>query len=492
MSQNELIPVVSYERISADGARDAHGVADQFKINQRTAKTHGFKIVHRFTDNDKSAAKASVVRDDFEAMLKVLRAGHLPDGTPVRGAVVVADDRLARRPGDYERFVDAFTLRDGNLFADAKGMKDLYSEDVESMGLFGVVISKMEVRKMQRRMRNNHRSRAERGVPVGGTRPFGWQADRISLDPVEAPLLREAAGAFLRGRSLHTLCIEWQTQGVKTSLGNDWTMRSLKIALWNPRICGWRRLNGEIVRDEAGDPILGQWEPIITPEQWLAIDAVFTERKGMSVGNKGQILGPLPSDYREPKFLLTGFLRCGKTKSSGEVCNATLRANRHKGTAHHLYTCPASSAGGCGGIGRRGDLVDEYITEAVLATLEKRQAVAKTVEPWQGAAKLERMINKRSKLVTAWQADTLSDDAFFAATKTIEAQIKELNAEKARHALTAQRVLATTADVRERWKSSDMMQKRAVISEALHAVIVYPSGPGRRPFNPDLLVPVWR
>ncbi|WP_328853950.1 recombinase family protein [Microbispora hainanensis] len=91
--------------------------------------------MHEFTDNDKSAAKADVVRDDFEAMLKALRAGKLDDGTSVRGVVVVADDRLTRRPGDYERFVEAFTYNDGFVFADAKQTKNLYSEDVESMGL---------------------------------------------------------------------------------------------------------------------------------------------------------------------------------------------------------------------------------------------------------------------------------------------------------------------------------------------------------------------
>jgi hypothetical protein len=48
---------------------------------------------------------------------------------------------------------------------------------------------------------------------------------------------------------------------------------------------------------------------------------------------------------------------------------------------------------------------------------------------------------------------------------------------------------------RERWNSGqlDLAQKRALTREALHAVIVLPvGGGGRRPFNPDLLVPKWR
>jgi len=265
----DSIPVVSYARISADTKRDEHGVRDQHKVNRETAARHGWTVVHEFTDNDKSAAKADVVRDDFEAMLKALRAGKLDDGTSVRGVVVVADDRLTRRPGDYERFVEAFTYNDGFVFADAKQTKNLYSEDVESMGLFGAVISKMEVRKMQRRVRRAHRRRAEEGIPVGGHRPFGWQADRVSLNPVEAPLLQQAARDFIAGRSLRSIVNEWSSKGVRTPRGGEWQTRVLKGTLSNPRLCGWRKLGDELVRDDNGDPVVGKWEAILTPDEWV-------------------------------------------------------------------------------------------------------------------------------------------------------------------------------------------------------------------------------
>ena len=49
---------------------------------------------------------------------------------------------------------------DGRVFADARDTKDLYSENVESMGLTGAVISRMEVKKMRRRVTQWHRKRA--------------------------------------------------------------------------------------------------------------------------------------------------------------------------------------------------------------------------------------------------------------------------------------------------------------------------------------------
>ena len=496
------IPVVSYARISADTRRDEHGVQDQHSLNRRSADRHGWTVVHEFTDNDKSAAKAGVVRDDFEEMLRAIRSGGLSDGTPVRGVVVAADDRLARRPGDYERFVEAITYQDGRVYADARGPKDLYSEDVESMGLFGAVISKMEVRKMQRRMRNSHRARANQGTPPGGNRPFGWLPDRLSLEPDEAPLLRRAAKEFIAGRSLNSIVNEWRRIGVVTTLGNPWKVHSLKVTLSNPRLCGWRAINGELVRGTDGNPVAGQWEAVITPEQWLAVKAIFDARRGRQQYPDGTLSDVLPPEYHEPHHLLTGILRCGRIEPDGSLCNTPLRVTGHPNVKSHLYCCPAKAAGGCNGLARRGDLIDQYISEAVLAKLEERTMTSQDAEPWPGEADLARQREKLASLRSRWEADEISDELFFGAVKPLEDRIRQLRADQAKHALVAERVsqAATTdiSELRARWYQDEaegglpLSQKRAYLREALHAVIVHPAGRGRKPFNPDLLEPIWR
>ncbi|MGW0058959.1 recombinase family protein [Streptosporangium sandarakinum] len=498
------IPVVSYARISADIRRDEHGVQDQHKLNRETAERHGWTVVHEYTDNDKSAAKADVVRDGFENMLKVLRAGELPDGTAVRGVVIVAEDRLARRPGDYERFVEAITYQDGRVFADARGVKDLYSEDTESMGLFGAVISKMEVRKMQRRMRRSHRTRAEQGLPVGGTRPFGWLPDRLTLDPAEAPLVRQAVLDLIAGRSLHSIATQWRRDGVKTSLGNDWTPRSLKVTVTNPRICGWRQINnGELVRDASGNPVVGQWEPIVSPEQWMAVKNLFDARKGHYVYRDGRVGHILSQDFRDPKYLLTGFLRCGRPKPDGTPCNTSLRVTHSKDCVQHIYICPGKTAGGCGGVGRRGDMVDLYISEAVLAKLEEVQ-LASTAESaeWTGEKEYEDAKSRLEELRTQWAAGNISNELFFSTAPDLEKRIARLRTEAQNFTASLQRRRSRSdtdvAEIRRRWYLAEedgglpLSVKRSYIREALHAVIIYPSGGGRRPFNPDLLEPIWR
>ncbi|MFI7045652.1 recombinase family protein [Streptosporangium sandarakinum] len=503
-----LIPVVSYARISADIRGDEHGVQDQHKVNRRTAERHGWTVVEEFTDNDKSAARADIVRDAFETMLKVVKAGKLPNGRPVQGVVIVAEDRLARRAGDYERFVEAITYRDGRVFADAKQAKNLYSEDVESMGLFGAVISKMEVRKMQRRMRRSHQARAEQGKPVGGPRPFGWMPDRVTLDPVEAPLLRKAALEFTAGRSLDSIVREWQRAGVLTSRGNPWIRMSLRSALLSARLCGWRELGGELVRNADGTPVIGQWEAILTPDEWQAVKTVMDNRKGGQANGDGSTYGLLPVDRREHRYLLSGILRCGKPKEGGGICNTPLRCRPARRGSSHYYLCPGRSEGGCGGIGRRGDLVDEFVSEALLASMEEKElARQKSRKPqaWEKAARLKEVEERLNELDARWMATDetkISNERFFKLSVPLERERDQLRAEQRRHSTAVQRQEALEVidikEFRRKWYTPEeegghpLSVKRTHLREAFHAVIVHPAVRGRRDFDPDLLEPIWK
>lgn len=499
-TESDRIPVVDYARASADRAGDEHTVRDQQTVNARTAERLGCRIVARFTDNDKSAAKDTVVRDDFERMLKVLREGRLPDGTPVMGCIVVADDRLVRRAGDYERFVDAITYEEGRIYADARGLKDLYSEDVESMGLMGAVISRMEVKKMRRRQRRWQRSRAEQGLPSPGPRPFGWQNDRLRLDPVEAELLRVAVEAFIAGRSINSIVADWQRKGIKTTRGNEWQSSVLTNVFKRPRLCGWRTIKGELVTDDAGEPIVGEWEAIITPAQWQAVQAIFEGRRGQVIGPDGQAVPGVFRDQREHYYLLTGTLRCGRILADGSMCNTKLRASKYPKINGYRYMCRPKTVGGCGGLARNGMKIDEFISEAVLAQLEKRQAIARTdLGPWTRQSELDEKTEQLLQLRARFAKRTISNSLFFEEVERLEPEIGQLRADRARYELATQRASADMTDIRRRWYSEtdddrlDVSQKRAYVREALHAVIVHPQGRGHgKVFNPDLLEPIWR
>ncbi|WP_433246232.1 recombinase family protein [Streptosporangium sp. CA-135522] len=506
LAPDSPIPVVSYARISADLKKDEHGVRDQHRMNHETAKRQGWTVVHEFTDNDKSASKVNVVRDDFEAMVSALRAGQLADGTPVRGVVVVADDRLARRPGDYERFVEAFTLHEGFVFADYRQVKNLYSEDVESMGLYSVVGARIEARKIARRMRDSHRNRASEGRPVGGHRPFGWQADRRTLAPVESRIIQEAAREFIGGRSLNSIVGQWRKSGVRTPRGNEWSVQTLRVMFTSPRLCGWRLFHGEIMRDADGEPIVGEWTPILTQQEWHAVQAIINSRRGRRVGVDGVPLGPLPlpGDAREVHYLLTGFLRCGRPTEDGGICGKSLRVTTPKNSATHRYACQAKGSGGCGGISRRGDLVDFFISELVLNRMAKKAAFNAPQESmeWAGRDELKDAMEQLAMLREQWHARNISNQSYFHDLPILEKKINGLRSEKAKHDAAVKRQEVAAAidvdDIRRRWYLPEeegglpLSQKRAHIRADLITVIIHSAGPGRRAFDPNLLEPVWR
>jgi hypothetical protein len=198
---------------------------------------------------------------------------------------------------------------------------------------------------------------------------------------------------------------------------------------------------------------------------------------------------------------LTGVLRCGKPKPEGSICNVLMRTNTYYRSNTHVYTCPGKTQGGCGGVARNGPRTDEYVTEAVLAKLDERQAVAPESVTWLGAPELERAQQKLGLLTRQWQEDRISDGLYFANVEKLEGRIRELTNERNRHAALAQRAIADVADVRRRWFTPvedgglDLSEKRAYVREALHAVIISPAGKGvgsHGKFNPDLLQLVWR
>lgn len=317
------------------------------------------------------------------------------------------------------------------------------------------------------------------------------------MHPVEGPLLAKAAHDHLAGRSLNAIVREWQAKDIRTTTGRPWTTKSLKVALRNPRMCGWRRVNGEIVRDPTGQPYIGKWDSLVEPETWLAVDALFEARAGKQVAPAG-ILGDLPLDFGAHRHLLTGTIICGKSRDDGTMCGAKLRINYQKHCKGHSYSCLPKSNGGCAGVAIQGPLTDKYITEAVLAKLEERAALEYRDQPWPGEAELSNAEDMFAALRHQWHNGLISNEMYFTDARILEERINSLRKEKGKHLASAHRIVTNVADVRARWFSDDpehgldLSQKRRYIQSVLHAIIVRPAkrrGPG---FDPDRLELVWK
>ena len=82
---------------------------------------------------------------------------------------------------------------------------------------------------------------------------------------------------MLAGAALNAVVADWNQRGITTPRGNPWRKSSVKDVLRNPRVAGIRsralrtvdpvtqRVSRfvENVLDANGEPVRGQWEPIL-------------------------------------------------------------------------------------------------------------------------------------------------------------------------------------------------------------------------------------
>jgi site-specific DNA recombinase len=332
-----------YLRQSKDVLDDRLAVSRQREDCLRECERRGWAPVE-YCDNDTSASrkrgKKLKMRPDFERLLTDMAAGKLH-------AVVVGDpDRLVREPVEGERFIE-IADEQKIVLASPNGDYDLSSDSGRLLFRIKVVVAKGEMeRKSARQIRANvqHRSAGRWGGVHKGTRagqrPFGYTKEGQPHEP-EASLLKKAATEVLGGRSLRSVAIEWNKNGVTTTRGSTWTNLQLRRVLSNPLYAALMVYEGKVVGK-------GTWEPLLDEGIHLGLAAFLSDpaRK--------------PRNAFETKHQGSGVYRCG-------ICGGKMYAgypHRGKYQSHMTYLCRPSSH-----VARRGEPLDEFVSFTVVERL---------------------------------------------------------------------------------------------------------------------------
>ena len=168
-----------------------------------------------------------VIRPDYAELLTDLRSGHLD------GAIVWDLDRLTRDLRDLEDAIEVVELYGRPIVGPGV---DLTTEYGKANARAQAVAANKASADTSRRVRRSHKQRAQHGVPVGGSRPFGWKDDKRTLDLAEAAILREGARKILAGVPVVDLVHEWNAAGIRGTRGKKWTKTSvLKVGLLRRR-----------------------------------------------------------------------------------------------------------------------------------------------------------------------------------------------------------------------------------------------------------------
>lgn len=321
-----------YTRISQDDGSQS-STARQERLCRAWVAKRGWVTASVYEDVDRSAYASAVVRDGYEALLMEIAARR------VDVVVCWRLDRLARSPGEFERFWSACQSAGVQVAS--------VTEPVDSSTPTGVALIRMlvtfaglESDAKSSRLRAKNRELAERGAPPSGTTPYGLATGCTEIVEHEATLIREAVARVLDGEGCSLIARDWAARGVLNRQDRPWSPTGLRYVLEGRAICGDRVYKGELVAE-------GCWPAIIDP--------IVGAQLRLRLVSTSSRLNTQRSDH-----LLRGLLRCG-------LCAEKLSARLFRKTSY--FQC-----GYCRHLSIARDPTEEWVTESVLARIESRRS----------------------------------------------------------------------------------------------------------------------
>lgn len=502
----DAIPLGIYVRISDDD-KDAQGNFTREGVKQQETDCRQLSdalsaslgasviIVRVYDDNNITAADERVERPDFEQMLKDLEAGV------IKGFLFYHSDRVARLAYDAARVTRIFRMNPRYIGRSVTGGVDLSQDHGRTMFEMQAVMGGAEVSATRRRVTRKNRTQAEEGRNHGGKRPFGWEADRKTLrEPQppwrygEAELIAQGIRDVPKGKTIGTIRAEWIAAGVKPTAEGKGPLRDHTVLtrLINPRVCGYRSYLSLADRREIKNlwlpdhvlyvddkPVIGDWQPIVSPEEWRACVATLEQRRTKRRDHEYSRL--------HAKYLLSGIARCGE-------CGTRLYGKFQKGDSNYRYIC-LKREGGCGGVKRVGppldDLVESLFLEATRVALGAVENAE--IDDTVYDARITELREEIKDVMARRKPDhprRISTSTAMDLVADLEQEIADLT-HKAR-ALTAEKVKrqANDPDLLKEWESYTTDMKRERLRRDIRAVVVNKTRRGAR-FDPDLIEVFW-
>ncbi len=443
-------------------------MARQIEDCERLAERKGWQIVEQYVDDDVSAWSGRK-RPQYARSLDDLELGA------INGLLVYHLDRLHRQPSELEAFIDLCgRLRLTNV-ASVSGDIDLTTADGQFQARILGAVAKKESDDKSRRIRRKHEELAASGkVSGGGSRPYGYEADKMTLRPAEAAIVSECAKRLLAGEPVRSITRNLNERGVPTSTGGQWSPQSLRRMLQSARISGQREHHGEIVAT-------AEWPAIVSVEDGAAIRALLANPERRT--NKAA-----------RRYLLGGLLACSH-------CGERLVARPRSGGQRRYACAKGVGFAGCGRTYITAEDVERFVTEAILHRLDsaelqraverKQKAQPDAQRWWQEAEAAQAQLDE---LAEVYGQRGISMQEWMAARKPIEHRLtaarKQLAKVSRSNVLDA--YIGNGDGLRAEWDALDLSQQHAIVAAVVDSVVVGPARRGYNRFDESRLTPVWR
>lgn len=433
------------------------------------ADRHGLTVAQVYSDNDLSAYSGKP-RPAYRRMLDDIAAAR------VDAVLAWHTDRLHRSPTELEEYISACEPRGVPTFTVKAGPLDLSTPSGRMVARQLGAVARYEVEHQVERQQRAKQQAAADGRWGGGRRPYGYEADGVTLRPDEARVVARATDAILAGGSLRAQAAELNGRGLVTSTGRPWTATELRKVLLRPRNAGLREHRGEIVGPAA-------WQPLVDEDRWRALVSVLTHP-----GRRTQW-----SSAR--RWLLSGLALCG-------VCGTPVRATLMSTTARSVpsYTCKVSRC-----IGRNAAEVDAYVSAVVVERLSRPDVtdlLAADSRPESSTLQRDAatLRERLDGLASAYADGAIDVRQLREGSERLRARLAEVEDRMASlgqgDALAG---LLGVPDPQAAWDGLDLHRRRAVI-DTLMTVTIHRSRKGRPPgwrpgssyFNPSTVDIAWK
>lgn len=499
-----------YLRISLDREMDGLAIDRQREDCENLARYRGWEIAQTYVDQSISASDRTTVRPAYQQMIQDYESGLLD-------AIICYDlDRLTRQPRELEDWIDR-AERDGLLLVTANGDADLATDGGRLFARLKSAVAKSEVERKSARQSRAQRQRAEQGRPPKGVRPLGYRLNGDVIEE-EATAVRAIYTAFLRGDSLkaiaralsgeregdvaegvpqtpsltRALAIERNLKRAEQGLEprpvppeRPWNPSSILTILRNPRYAGYsvytqkntsraegqtrrKALRDNIIRDTDGDPIRGQWEPIIAEDTWWTVQNLLDDPK--RVTNR--------SGSTVRKHIGAGLYQC-------DICGRAVI------TRGRYYSCPDNH------LNRTREAIDDYVSRVVVARLQKKDLNRrkKQADPSAQDAYSKKIAEQNARIARAerdYDAEVIEGIDLARVRDAARAEIQRLEAERlASGTSVALRPLLGVDDPAQAFLDAPMPQRRTLI-DTLMTVKLKKVARGRRGFDPASVVIEWK
>lgn len=460
-----------YARISDDREGAGLGVARQREDCEALIERRGWTLADVYVDNDLSAY-AGKPRPGYDRLIEDVRAGTV-------GAIVAwHPDRLHRSTRELEDFIDVVEASEATVETVTAGTYDLSTPSGRMTARILGATARHESEHKSARARRKHEELARAGaVSGGGTRPFGFERDRVTIRESEAVEIRDAVRRLLTGETAYSILNDWQKRGVVTSTGKQWRTTPFRNMFLSPRIAGLRGHRGEPISDAI-------WPAIIDRDDWERVRAILSDPRRRRGG-------------RPREYLLTGgLLLCGLC---GTRLYAQPKAPKEPGQpSRRCYRC-LRLEGGCGGIRCLAEPLDAEVRDVVLAAVDGPD-LRETLEASDDSYRelLDQLRADEDALhaleVSHFTEGHPSKPAYLKSREKLTDRIEATKRALAHRntSETLQGLPLGQGALRDTWEAWTNQQRRRLLQTVLDAIVLHPAVRGRNFFDPNRVEYRWR